>query len=467
MQSDTVVLEYLQLLEAKKNLPKRTPLEHQKLPGTDWSIGALIGGRGTGKTATGAMYVDQHVHGEPCMNGSLPHRILIIAPTIGAAADSCFYSPAGLRAVNATARLQSKVGGTYVTWDNGSMAKLVGAQTVTDIEQIRPAGNTCLVWIEEWAACRLMSECFDQAQFGLRIGKSPKMIITTTPKYREPLKRLFEDAKTNPNIVIKHGTIDDNPFLEQKVKDALKRRYQGTRLEKQELLGIMTGDVEGALWTTENIARNRVTELPAFQEIVVAIDPAVTVSESSDETGIIVCAKSFENYGYVLEDASGKYLPHEWAKIALKLYKHWKADWIIAEDNNGGMMVEETIKVLDNNAPIQRVNASRGKRTRAEPISVAYRANLVKHYGIFESLEEQLVTWTPDLPDSPDRLDALVWGLTKLGFGVGDFIDLYSNLDTVESDWYSFNKEDNATKEKLGTYEDTTDTGEDWASAYG
>ena len=172
-------------------------------------------------------------------------------------------------------------------------------------------------------------------------------------------------------------------------------------------------DVPGALWQRTHIDDARRTSPPQCERVVVAIDPAVSSGEDADETGIIVSGKLADR-AYVMEDLSGHYTPQEWASVALKAYYRHDADRIVAEINQGGDMVEHTIRTLDRNASYKGVRAARGKMTRAEPIAALYEQGRVNHCGMFAALEDQLCTYTHDTKDSPDRLDAMVWALTDL-----------------------------------------------------
>jgi predicted phage terminase large subunit-like protein len=156
---------------------------------------------------------------------------------------------------------------------------------------------------------------------------------------------------------------------------------------------------------------------PAMRRIVVAIDPAISVSETSDATGIIIAGLGDDNHGYIIEDLSGKYSPTQWATKAVAAYKRHEADRIVAEANQGGAMVETTLRAVDRSIPVRLVHASRGKITRAEPVSALYEQNRVHHVGCFPELEDELCSFEPGSADSPDRLDALVWGITDLMLG--------------------------------------------------
>jgi phage terminase large subunit-like protein len=225
------------------------------------------------------------------------------------------------------------------------------------------------------------------------------------------------------NTVVTRGRTFDNasnlaaPFLRQ-----IEERYGGTRLGRQELEGEVLEDIPGALWQRTTIDKLRRSEAPRqLDRIIVAIDPSTSSEEHSDETGIVCVgvAKDRDGYnrGYVLADHSMRGAPDEWAKAAVNLYRDYEADRIVAEKNQGGEMVEAVIRAVDRNAPVTLVHASRGKMVRAEPISALYEKGLVHHIGRFDELEDQMCTFSVDYDrrnGSPDRMDALVWGLSFL-----------------------------------------------------
>jgi phage terminase large subunit-like protein len=227
----------------------------------------------------------------------------------------------------------------------------------------------------------------------------------------------------DPDTYVTRGRTYDNaanlaaPFLRQ-----IEDRYGGTRLGRQELEGELLEDIPGALWTRTNIDNNRRPQAPAdLQRIVVAVDPAVSSEEGSDETGIVCVGVSRDadgyNRGYVLADRSVRGSPDEWARAAVALFREFEADRIVAEKNQGGEMVESVIRAVDRNVPISLVHASRGKLVRAEPVSALYEQNRVHHIGRFDELEDQMCTFSADydrVHGSPDRMDALVWGLSFL-----------------------------------------------------
>lgn len=274
-------------------------------------------------------------------------------------------------------------------------------------------------WCDELAAWQY-PDTFDQLMFGLRLGENPQAVITTTPRntplIRQLLKRQGDDV-----IVTKGSTFENEANLAPSALAQLKEKYAGTRLGRQELYAEVLDDNEGALWSYSRIEQARITkaELPEMRRIVVAIDPAVTSGEDSDETGIVVAGLGVDDRYYVLEDKSGRMTPDGWGRAAVDCYYLNQADRIVAEVNNGGDLVERLIRTIDNGVPYTPVNASRGKLVRAEPIAALYEQGRVSHVGMFAELEDQMCSFSAGSKTSPDRLDALVWALTELSQSSG------------------------------------------------
>jgi len=199
-------------------------------------------------------------------------------------------------------------------------------------------------------------------------------------------------------------------------------RYQGTRLGKQEIEGIFLASVEGAIFSEQNILKkNGAMDIDQYDRVCVAIDPAVSSGEGSDETGVIV-AGSYKDGQFVdiLEDVSGHYKPNEWAELIIHLYQKWKADKVLGEVNNGGDLVEHTLRQAKGGVSVafHKLHSSKGKRLRAEPVGALYEQHRIFHTQYFEQLEEQMVTFNPDelakKGQSPDRVDAMVFAVTWL-----------------------------------------------------
>ena len=395
-------------------LPPLTPAAHD--------VVLIMGGRGIGKTDGCAQYVLDHAAGPACdprVKGG--HRIAIVAPTIGDAVESCVSGPSGLAAYDPRVKAVGTRSGTIARFPNGARARLFGAHTPEDVNRLRSGGNTCLVWLEEAAAQRHLKEVLEHAAFGLRVGPSPHFVASTTPKPRPEVKAWL----TDPAVHRTSGRTRDAVHLPALVRDALERKFAGTRLGRQELDGLVLDDIEGALWRGWMIEAERVapgTE-PVFARIVVAVDPN---AGGPDECGIVVVGLArdrapdsngrLERHLYVLEDASDHF-PHPgaWASRVVQAYRRWSADAVVAEVNNGGDMVPHTIATVDPAVRCRSVRATRGKARRAEPVVSLYEQHRVHHVGAFPQLEDQMTTWVDDTDAaSPDRLDALVWGVTEL-----------------------------------------------------
>jgi phage terminase large subunit-like protein len=270
------------------------------------------------------------------------------------------------------------------------------------------------VWCDELGSWKY-SETWDQMMFGLRLGEHPKVIVTTTPK---PIPLVKELHKRTDTHVTSGSTFENSSNLAEASLKQLKEKYEGTRLGRQELYAEVLEDVEGSLWSRDMIESSMVRyneKLPDFKRVIVAVDPAVTANKNSDETGIVVCASDYKGKFYILNDLSGKYTPDAWAKKTVEAYESYKADKVIAEVNNGGDLVQKVVKTIDPNVSYKAVRATRGKFVRAEPIAALYEQKRVKHAERFNNLEDQLCSYNPEITSqSPDRLDALVWGLTEL-----------------------------------------------------
>lgn len=380
--------------------------------GHEWTYWVLMAGRGSGKTDAGAYNVNAHAEGPACISGPVPHRIAVAAPTLGDARKTCVKGESGLLRHNPAVRFRFTDGELF--WPNGSQGAIFGAYTPEDVERWRGPQH-CFIWADELAAWRYLAECWEMMDFGFRLGPHPQGIVTTTGKPRPTLKTLL----ASPESVITRAGTSDNPHLAQRVRDRLYDRYRGTRLERQELQGGIVEDVEGAYWTMDLIERLRAFT-PPMRRIVVAVDPAVTKTETSDETGIIAAGLGIDAQGYILEDVSLKGHPAEWARVAVSTYHRLGADRIVAESNNGGEMVEHTIHTIDPNVPVRLVTASRGKRIRAEPVAALYEQGRVHHArgADLALVEDQMCSWSASDGDaSPDRLDALVWAITELMLG--------------------------------------------------
>ena len=374
--------------------------EKQLPPPGDWAYWLILAGRGFGKTRTGAETVRRWAE------SGVYRRIHLIAPTAADVRDVMVEGESGLLAIappdNRPVYEPSK---RRITWVNGAMATVFSAE-----EPDRLRGPQCeAMWCDEPASWRY-AETFDMAVLGMRLGSNPRAVITGTPK---PV-RLIRDLLKNPRCVVTRGSTYENiANLAPTFKEQVLARYEGTRLGRQELYAEILEDAEGALWQRALLEQGRVTQAPDMARIVVAIDPAISSNSDSNETGIIVAGQGIDGAGYVLDDLTLRASPDGWARQAVVAYNKYKADRIVYESNQGGEMVEHTLRTVDSSLPLKAVHASRGKATRAEPIAALYEQGRVHHVGLFAELEDQLCGWVPG-DTSPDRLDAMVWALTEL-----------------------------------------------------
>jgi phage terminase large subunit-like protein len=371
-------------------------------PEGDWTVWLRMAGRGEGKTRSGAEWCRMQAETMP---GSIGH---LVAPTAADARDVMVDGPSGLCTISPPwARPEYEPSKRRLTWPNGTVALLFSAD-----EPERLRGPQChWAWTDELAAWRYPA-AWDQLLMGLRLGERPQVVVTTTPR---PTK-VIRDLLTRPDCVVSRGRTADNianlapAFLTQVV-----HRYQGTRLGRQELEGELLEDVPGALWTRALLDETRVGAAPPMSRVVVGVDPAVTSGEEADETGIVVCGIDSQRHGYVLEDGSGRYPPLGWARKVVSLYEAHRADRVVAEINNGGEMVEATLRMIAPGLPVTTVHATRGKHKRAEPVAALWERGVGHLVGVHATLEDQCATWEPTTTDwSPDRMDALVWAMTDL-----------------------------------------------------
>lgn len=378
----------------------------QQPPDGPWTVWMYLAGRGAGKTRTASEWISTQAASQA---GT---RWAVIAPTYGDARDTCIEGESGLLAA-----LRRQAAISDGAWNrslgeirllNGSRIKLFSGE---EPERLRgPQHNG--VWLDELAAFKYPKEAWDQMMFGLRLGSHPRVMISTTPKPIPLIRELL--ARTDGTVEVTRGsTFDNEDNLAPTALAEFRARYEGTRLGRQELYGEILDDVEGALFTRQMLDDSRTTEpLSSPIRTVIAVDPAVTAGEDSDSTGIIAVTTD-GHAAWVLGDYTIKGTPDEWAHRAVWAAREHDADAIVAEVNNGGDMIPRMIRLVDSNIRIREVRASRGKVLRAEPVAALAEQGRLHIVGSLPLLEEEMTTWIPGMP-SPDRLDALVWGVTEL-----------------------------------------------------
>lgn len=376
----------------------------QIAPDWAWRTWLLLAGRGFGKTRCGAEWVREQVKTSKYVN--------LVGATADDARDIQIEGETGLLQIcpkgERPVYLPSK---RRLEWPNGAISLIF---TADEPERMRGKQHEKL-WLDELAAWKY-PESYDQAMLGLRLGQRPQVVITTTPKPT----RLIKEIKDNPTTHVTRGTTYDNRAnLAPEFFADIVKKYEGTRMGRQELNAEILTDNPNALWSRDMIDKGRIQPgaCPKLARVVVAIDPAVTSNEDSDLTGIVVVGK-FKDECFVLEDCSLSASPDAWAKRAIRAYTQHEADRIVAETNNGGDLVEAVLRTVNRSVPYRKVHASRGKQIRAEPVAALYEQGKVHHVGSLPMLEDEMCDYDPTLAQkSPDRMDALVWAVSELTQG--------------------------------------------------
>lgn len=378
--------------------PKQLP------PDWDWYVWLLLCGRGGGKTRSGAELVIKWAH-----EGFSP--IALVGETKADVRDTMIEvgDSAILNLCPPWFRPKYEPSKRRLTFPSGVLAISYSGD---EPDQLRGPQHM-KAWVDELAKFKYPKESWDNLMFGLRMGEHPQAVVTTTPRPIATIKALVADERT---AVTRGHTEENKDNLAPDFYRYIMRKYEGTRLGRQELAGEILDDNLDALWNRSNLDELRVRKHPILSRIVVAIDPQGTDTDESAETGIIIAGIATvgdELHGYVLADVTIKASPDKWANAAVTGYHSYNADRIVGESNFGGDMVEYTVRTVDKNVSYKNVRATKGKYVRAEPVSALYEQKRVHHVGFFPLLEDELCEWVPGAK-SPNRLDALVWALTEL-----------------------------------------------------
>ncbi|MHC0053115.1 DNA-packaging protein [Actibacterium sp. D379-3] len=392
-------------------------LPHQLPPGGDWRTWVILGGRGAGKTRAGAEWVRAEVEGARPMDPGRSRRVALVGETIEQAREVMVFGESGILACSPPDRRPKwEATRKRLVWPNGAVAQLFSAH---EPESLR-GPQFDAAWVDELAKWKKAEDAWDMLQFGLRLGPAPRQCVTTTPKNVPVLKTIL----ANPSTVETHAPTEANrAYLAASFLEEVRARYAGTRLGRQELDGVLLEDAEGALWTSAGLEAVRLDRAPALDRIVVAIDPPVTGTNTSDECGILVVGARVQGNpqdwrAVVLEDASvAAASPTTWAGAAIAAMERHGAERLVAEVNQGGDLVESVIRQIDPLVPFRAVRAARGKVARAEPVAALYEQGRVAHLRGLGALEDQMCRMTAQGyqgQGSPDRVDALVWALHEL-----------------------------------------------------
>ena len=384
----------------------------QAPPDWAWTIWLVLAGRGFGKTRIGAEQVRfWYKQGFDLIN--------LIAATADDLRDVMIEGESGILAIcSRDERPYYRSSKRRLEWPNGARSLLFTAE---EPDRLRGKQHRKL-WGDEIAAWKYAEEALDMALLGLRLGSDPQAVLTTTPRPTKEIRELIENSKSEkPTVAVTRGTTYENRSnLARAFYSKIITKYEGTRLGRQELHAEVLDDNPGALFHLSDIEQARVDKHPPLVRIVVALDPATTSSEESDEWGIVAAGMDgqYPPHFYPLTDETGILSPDEAAKRGVRLYHRLGADRIVGEGNNGGDMIEAILRHQDANISYKKVTASRGKVIRAEPISALYEQGRVHHVGTLSKLEDELTQWNPQTDTrSPNRLDALVWAITELSSG--------------------------------------------------
>ncbi|MBL3569372.1 DNA-packaging protein [Rhodovulum visakhapatnamense] len=392
-------------------------LPHQLPPEGDWRSWVIMGGRGSGKTRAGSEWVRSQVEGARPLDEGQARRVALVGETVDEAREIMVFGESGILACSPPDRRPNwEATRRRLVWPNGAVAQVFSAH---DPDSLR-GPQFDAAWSDELAKWKRAEETWDMLQFGLRLGQAPQQCVTTTPRNVAVLKSIL----ANPSTVVTHAPTEANRAnLAASFLEAVRTRYAGTRLGRQELDGVLLDESDGALWTLSRIEALRVDEAPPLDRIVVAVDPPVTSRDSSDECGIVVAGVRMQGppqtwCAYVLEDVSiSGVAPTAWATVAIEAMERYGAERLVAEVNQGGDLVETVIRQLDPMVPFRAVRATRGKIARAEPVAALYEQGRVKHLRGLQVLEEQMCHMTArgyESQGSPDRVDALVWAINDL-----------------------------------------------------
>jgi len=380
---------------------------HQRPAFNNWLIWLLLGGRGSGKTRTGAEWVREQV-----MQQGKRH-VALIAPTFQDAREVMIEGPSGLQNIGYPFERPSYTSSRRrLEWPNGAVGLVFSSE---DPDGLRGPQFDC-AWADEFCVWNYPDYVLSNLRLALRMGYNPQMVVTTTPKPIAALKTLMS---VNGVLISRGKTSDNQASLAPGFLSAMEDAYGGTRLGRQELGGELLEDVSGALWSRQLLEDCISSSLPEMDKIIVAIDPPVSTSERADSCGIIVAGRTGQGRAakaYILHDGTVQGLsPEGWARHAITLAQGWDADYMLAEVNQGGDLVSTILHAIDHRIPIKKVRANKGKTARAEPVIMLYEQGRVKHTEPFKALEDEMALMgTQAQRGSPDRADALVWAVTEL-----------------------------------------------------
>ncbi len=394
--------------------------EDQRPPDKDWNIWLLLGGRGSGKTRVGAEWVREQVwhHGK--------QHVALIAPSYPEGREVMLEGKSGLLNIGYRSERPRYIASRrLLEWENGATGHIYSA---SDPEQLRGPQFDC-AWADEFCAWPYPEETLSNLRLALRLGDTPRLLVTTTPKPTRALAALMNA----PGIAVSRSTTHDNrAHLAPGFIDNMEERYGGTPKGRQEFYGEIIDDPEAGLWRRDMFRYGKVDAHVPITKTIVAVDPPGSRIAKNDACGIIIASFcppiGTATYGpkkhgriFVRQDATVRGLSTgTWAGRVMSMAKAWNADYIVAESNMGGDMVADVLKQHDPNMLVKLVTATKSKRTRAEPVATLYEQGRVLHERGLEKLEDELIQlgsydgYVKGKGQSPDRADALVWAAWDL-----------------------------------------------------
>jgi len=380
--------------------------EDQLAPNGDWTSWLLLGGRGAGKTRAGAEWVRYRANLTSGPEAS--RQIALVGETLGAVRQVMVEGPSGILAVSpASERPRFYASRNLLVWPNGARAYMFSAERPQSLR----GPQFDAAWCDELAKWRHDQATWDMLQFGLRLGTKPQQVVTTTPRPTPLLKALLKDDQC---LVTKSSTSANRANLAPSFMRDILKRYEGTRLGRQELEAELLDDGQAGLWNVALLDRQRCQAAPTLEHVIVAVDPPVGSGPRADGCGVIILGKGKDGSAYVIGDYSSQGLsPRAWARKVAQAYDEFNADLLVAEVNQGGELIRELVLSEAPHITFRAVRARRGKLVRAEPIVALYERGFVFHVGNFEKLEEEMCRYDGH-GASPDRMDALVWGVTEM-----------------------------------------------------
>lgn len=392
-------------------------LPHQLPPDGVWKTWVIMGGRGAGKTRAGAEWVRAQVEGARPQDEGAARRVALVGETVDQVREVMVFGDSGILACTPPDRRpQWEATRKRLVWPNGAITQVFSAH---EPESLR-GPQFDAAWVDELAKWKKAEETWDMLQFALRLGQNPRQVVTTTPRNVGVLKAILK----NPSSVVTHAPTEANrAYLAASFLEEVRNRYEGTRLGRQELEGVLLEDVEGALWTTDRLEACRADPPESFSRVVVGVDPSVAGKAGSDECGIVVVGAVTEGQprdwkAWVIEDATvAGGSAQVWAEAVVAACHRHGAAQVVAEVNQGGALVEEVLRAVDPFLPVKKVSAAQGKVARAEPVAALYEQGRVHHGRGLGALEDQMCRMARtgfQGRGSPDRVDALVWALNEL-----------------------------------------------------